>query len=294
MRVHFTVLSIISLSLGKMLQARVVPENNVSIPVESISTSGLSLEDANRINVTFFKIYKTSFQKYGAKLKFVVDWHNPRVNAFADRSFDNWRVTLLGGLIRHPKMTTNALKLVICHELGHHIGGAPKKELLYASAEGQADYWATQNCFKKSLLFSMKYSELKETATALESKIHERSSKKCRSIYRKVQDRDLCIISLAAAIEISDFLNSLRKRPQDISLGRPDISRVDKTNLDYPRTLQCRLDTFVAGALCPKTTPPHIDQRNELDSGCMEQGGFKVGHRPSCWYKPFTVYPHLR
>ena len=45
---------------------------------------------------------------------------------------------------------------MICHEVGHHLGGAPFMPKYYedyylfrGSSEGQADYYATSNCLKK-------------------------------------------------------------------------------------------------------------------------------------------------
>ena len=46
---------------------------------------------------------------------------------------------------------------IYCHELGHFIGGAPFKKnpgSTWASTEGQADYWATSVCLRRTLKLS--------------------------------------------------------------------------------------------------------------------------------------------
>ena len=35
---------------------------------------------------------------------------------------------MFGGLAGHETITTDAFALVACHELGHHIGGAQRKQ----------------------------------------------------------------------------------------------------------------------------------------------------------------------
>lgn len=39
---------------------------------------------------------------------------------------------------------------MLCHELGHHLGGAPfKPDISWMSTEGQADYFSGSTCLKK-------------------------------------------------------------------------------------------------------------------------------------------------
>jgi Zn-dependent protease with chaperone function len=53
---------------------------------------------------------------------------------------------MFGGLARDPLVTKDGFSAVICHEIGHHIAGAPRKGFSWASNEGQADYFATTKC----------------------------------------------------------------------------------------------------------------------------------------------------
>jgi len=60
---------------------------------------------------------------------------------------------MFGGLARHETMTPDGFATVVCHELGHHLGGVPKKFSWFgnswASNEGQADYFGIMKCLRK-------------------------------------------------------------------------------------------------------------------------------------------------
>jgi len=67
-------------------------------------------------------------------------WEDGTVNAYASENGNNDVISMFGGLARHPAITPDAFYLVACHEIGHHLGGAPKKgNTQWASNEGQAD-----------------------------------------------------------------------------------------------------------------------------------------------------------
>jgi hypothetical protein len=73
-------------------------------------------------------------------------WTDNTINA--DTYHENGKIVIraFGGLYRHPKMTNDAFKLVLCHELGHTFGGPPLYTGEDMSVEGQADYYSTDNC----------------------------------------------------------------------------------------------------------------------------------------------------
>jgi len=83
----------------------------------------------------------------GGELVVLPLWEDSRVNATARRDKDEWIIEVYGGLLTHPAIGENELLLILCHELGHHLGGAPTASRGgWASCEGQADYWSAKNC----------------------------------------------------------------------------------------------------------------------------------------------------
>jgi hypothetical protein len=70
-------------------------------------------------------------------------WDVSTINSQAWRSGSKRRVTLFGGLVRHPVMTVSGIGLVLAHETGHHLGGLPLDPALrWPTWQGQADFWA--------------------------------------------------------------------------------------------------------------------------------------------------------
>ncbi|MBY0517279.1 MAG: hypothetical protein K2P81_10240 [Bacteriovoracaceae bacterium] len=83
----------------------------------------------------------------GAELVIIPQWNDQRVNALATRKQGVWEIQVYGGLLTHPDIDDDELQLVLCHELGHHLGGAPTASRNgWAACEGQADYWSASAC----------------------------------------------------------------------------------------------------------------------------------------------------
>lgn len=133
---------------------------------------------------------------------------NPRINAEIKKEDDHLRINLMGGILGHERMNDEALKLLLCHEIGHFLGGPPYKSRTgWSSTEGQADYYSAFFCARK---FSFTDEAFIEAALAL------------TSIY--------------AGVTMS----------QSPRLETCEETRVGRTNYGYP-SVQCRLDTLIAG-----------------------------------------------
>ena len=94
------------------------------------------------------KAYQEVFKSKGRRLVVVErKWSSGTVNAYAYQRGKTSYVAMFGGLARHPAVTADGFLTVVCHEIGHHIGGYPFVNS-WASNEGQSDYYATTKCLK--------------------------------------------------------------------------------------------------------------------------------------------------
>ncbi|MCB0414215.1 MAG: hypothetical protein KDD50_07770, partial [Bdellovibrionales bacterium] len=121
----------------------IVPDNDLYIPPFSFFSlddpTGITEEQFNAVIDKTEAVYKDIIAEMGGDLQFQRNWDDGTVNAFANREGDTWLVAMFGGLARHFTITEDAFMMVVCHELGHHIGGAPKYNGDdWASNEGQA------------------------------------------------------------------------------------------------------------------------------------------------------------
>ncbi|MFL5785666.1 MAG: hypothetical protein ACJ76H_13705, partial [Bacteriovoracaceae bacterium] len=86
------------------------------------SAANLSQQEFNAAIDKVEIIYQKEFAKSGRK--FVVErlWDDTFANAKADYdSQGNPKIIMRGGLAYHS--TPDAISLIACHEIGHHIGG---------------------------------------------------------------------------------------------------------------------------------------------------------------------------
>ncbi len=219
-----------------------------------------------------YDLYEPIVDQQGAVLVFDETWSGVIRNAYASRPKPYvWQVNLYGGLAREDLLTPDGYAYVICHELGHHLGGAPKDYYNdWASVEGQADYFASSRCLKRVFadVRSLHWATTEFTPEVIN---------KCRQ-YVDSQQREICQRTIQAALSFTTMIASNYDEPTpDIIL--PDILIVEETLQDYP-SLQCRLDTAVAGALCDADLSVMPDAYN-AEKGFCSTG---VGARPECWY----------
>lgn len=151
---------------------------------------------------------------FDEKLSVYKDWNFPHIDSAYARRWDEAQILLYAGLAHRTEINIDALALIFCHELGHLYAGEPLKEMgNHISAEGQADYFATKYCLRRSL--------------------------------RNLNPHDIEERSLAAIKQVGKFLanNWGHTHP---SIHTPDKSQVKETYKSYPSP-QCRFDTYLAG-----------------------------------------------
>jgi hypothetical protein len=237
-----------------------LPENDLSFPRSYHKDSqdedlALHMRVENQIN--HFKSVMSEVVKKQMKKKLIIklDWDNPRVNASATRDDANNAVLIiLGGMARHPQLSPDGLYGILCHELGHHLAGSPKKrrgrstKLSWSSAEGQADYFSTTSCLPR--LFKRpnysvnpsSYTDSKEVSYALDL----------------CEGKEECARINLTGLSMARVFASLKDYGEFPRLDTKDFNEAWETDLGHPGP-QCRLDTYKAGVF-------------NLD-------------RPRCWYK---------
>ena len=257
------------------------PENNLKIEVGDKASNNMTkemfLDAVSRVST----VYEPIVAEKGGKLIMNNRWDDATVNASAQQSGKNWQVNMYGGLARHPLVTVDGFMMVVCHELGHHIGGAPRKGgfgSAWASNEGQSDYFAGLKCMRRVLE--------KEDNIAIVSKmtIDSEVVTKCESIYKSESEIALCQRISMAGKSLAMLLGDLGGN-SNVKFTTPDTSKVARTNDNHPAA-QCRLDTYFQGTLCDKAISDDVDGKDALKGVCLKRDGYELGMRPLCWYKP--------
>lgn len=267
-----------------------MPDNELYIPVGlKMASTGVTEQTFKQAIKEFDGIYKPVFKDdYGATLKIVGDWEDGTVNAYARQIGSTWQVNMFGGLARHPEATLDGFRAVLCHEIGHHIAGAPKKAsrwgTTWASNEGQSDYYATTKCLRK--FYSSQSQKHKTRLFYLNHKSLNDEDKfakaKCESVYQDLDEAAACFRSALAGKSLARLLGSLRGNP-DVLFSKPDTTVVAKTDHNHPKA-QCRMDTYFQGALCANDEDELADPKDVRKGYCTAIEGHKVGLRPACWY----------
>lgn len=268
------------------------PENDLYIPKDmKSSTLGMTEAVFNQAIDDIEKIYIPIFKKeHGSTLKVERKWEDGTVNAYAQQKGKNWNVHMFGGLARHSVVTPDGFRAVICHEVGHHVGGAPKINSWFgsswASNEGQADYFATSKCLKKFFKADHeKTIQIYEKAETTNDANREYSKRLCNDANTSVLEAAICFRGAMAGQSLAELFRVLRRLPKALEFATPDKNVVTKTNDKHPAP-QCRMDTYFQGALCDKGEDILPSQSDASVSYCNRKDQYKLGIRPLCWLKP--------
>lgn len=256
------------------------PKNNLYISADDKAANSMTEERFNQIIDRVEAVYKPIVKAKGGNLVVQRNWTDGTVNAYASRSGSTWNVAMFGGLARHQYVTDDGFMMVVCHELGHHIGGAPKKGgwgSAWASNEGQSDYFATLKCMRQIL-------EKDDNETIVASMtIDAVASQKCESQYKSVNEIALCKRLAMGGKSLAMLLGDLGGN-SNVNFNTPDTKVVKTTDHNHPQA-QCRLDTYFQGALCDKSLSEDVSDSDATKGVCIQRD-VKVGTRPLCWYKP--------
>jgi hypothetical protein len=266
-----------------------LPDNDLYIPADKQSLVDANIDEAafNAIIDKVIAVYEPIVQAKGAMLNVARLWENPTVNASAQQWGNYWRINMYGGLARHKLITPDGFATVVCHELGHHLAGAPKKLdnpwSKWASNEGQSDYFASLKCLRKA----WKNDDNKTIISTMT--VPDDIQTNCDTQFgADTDDAAMCIRTSMAGMSTALLLQELRRQTGDLKVSTPDSKQVAKTNHNHPEP-QCRLDTYHAGSLCLVRDDVDVDDTDEELGTCYRANNQEVGARPLCWFKPARV-----
>lgn len=287
------VFALVAVTLSLSAHGMILPRNHLDRE-DHFGFSNVSEEQFNKIVDSIVALWKPIAKQHGANLVANKSWNDSTVNAYAQQEGNTWKVSFFGGLARRPEVTPDGFALVVCHELGHHFGGYAFYGGRWAASEGESDYWATQVCARRIWWKSTEKNE--RLARRVSSPIEE----KCNQAWTSEDDRALCYRIAEGGLSLAKLLGALGGRGEP-KVSTPDSMKVPRT-ITYHPAAQCRLDTYLNGALCTqkptlKIIPGKKDgvgyntPEAEAEAGkysCMTSDNFQFGFRPRCWFKPLV------
>lgn len=257
--------------------ASILPPNDLHLQDTMELDSGVTQAQFNAVIDKAERYYRPIMARHGGELQITRSWNDSTVNASAIQLGDTWNVTMYGGLARRPEVTVDGFALVLCHEIGHHLAGFPYVSS-WASNEGQSDYYGSLSCLRE--LWKNDTTENAAAARVVDS--HAKA--KCDSVWTTASDRNMCYRIMMAGRSLAELLGAGAK----VSFKTPDTRTVSSTNHSHPAA-QCRLDTYMAGALCRAKFAPGTIPDSETASAsytCANKSLYSEGLRPRCWYAP--------
>lgn len=258
-----------------------LPPNNLKHRISAKDSGGISEAQFNAVMDRMQAIYGPIVAAHGGNLVIHRLWTDDTVNASAEQQGGDWILNMYGGLARDKAITQDGMALVICHEMGHHLGGAPRYGGTdWAADEGEADYYANSKCLHRFFGDSATAQFTRPVLTD-DGAIAKAA---CAKSWKSSADRALCERSSAAGQSVTALFTELSGDAPS-HFDTPDPSVVAQTNDEHPAS-QCRLDTYFQGSLCNKSYTIDMSPTDPAVGGCVLSQGYKQGMRPFCWYKP--------
>lgn len=289
---RFTLFGLFLASTGA--RADFLPPNDLWKEDGMFRSVSLTEADFNQVIDLAENVFGEIISKnFGAKLKVKRLWSDTTVNASAIQFGSDWTVSMYGGLARRPEVTRDGFALVLCHEIGHHLGGYPFTSN-WAANEGESDYFASIACPR------ILWKDQLETNASFRGSVEAIPQALCDQAWTTTEDQNLCYRVTMGGKSLASLLSKLGGT--SAAWDTPDTSKVKATNNEHPAG-QCRLDTYLAGALCKLNFDSAIipgkdlgSKRNskaaEMDAAkysCTEYMSFLSGVRPNCWFKPLLT-----
>jgi hypothetical protein len=189
-----------------------------------------------------------------------LDWyevslaHASYMSSMSEEGLLRHDLTIMGGLLKKEYVDPATAVLILCHELGHGLGGTPFKNNDGANArpvsvEGQADYYASLVCVPRV------------TAYLPQEWIGPGGQNQGLCSQESFQAARICQFLVQGIQGLSDFLKENNPTLPALDLNSQESALASEINSEptYYPSPQCRIDTLVAG--------------------------LKGASRPGCWWK---------
>lgn len=261
----------------------IVEQNDLWISATQKSENGMTEEIFNEVLDKMEALYAPIIADKGKRLSVDRNWEDGTVNAYAQQLGNVWKISMFGGLARHPAVTADGFALVACHELGHHLGGQPKKRSFFggswASNEGQSDYFGNAKCMRKY------FEQDNNIDIVANMDVPEYVTVRCERNFTTAEDVAMCERGAMAGMSLAGLFHALRNLDVPLLFETPDTKVVARTDDNHPAS-QCRLDTYFQAALCEISAYEDLSDRDAATGACNRSTGHTDGLRPLCWYKP--------
>ena len=190
------------------------------IPTDSILNNEMNVTNFYLVPVKVMGLFSNEIAGLNYPLELKADWNSPFFGAGVSLYENSYKLMILGGMTRMKEMTLDAYAAIVCHEMGHLLGGEPRQTITgadWASAEGQADFFAASVCLKKYYKSQGIMSEIE--------------------ISKKIEKAGFDFISLALKVETNQKIKNFKR-------AKVEMPAVDHTLLNLYPSLQCRYENF--------------------------------------------------
>ncbi len=253
--------------LSRLSFAHEMPEHSrYQILVTDPTTSTVTEESFKSIPTIIHSLNQANYHKENISVSLNLKWDVPYFSAWVkDEAPRKYSMNFWGGIARIPGMNDNAHALTACHEVGHLLGGEPRLTIpsfLWATSEGQSDYYATSVCLKSYFDLLEKMGKLEEPQ--VDQKLYTR----CLTNYDETRDFLICLNIMEGIEGFSHLLHHLDSKKTKLDFNKKS-AKVKATILNsYPEP-QCRIETLIAGNFCSPEEYPCLGKENA---------------RPQCWF----------
>jgi hypothetical protein len=231
-RFFFIIFLFFSLSISSSIL-----KNNYEIRPGEVTSSEVNRAEFYNITSEIYELF------YRPNISLKYEWDQPYFTAYAhEESEESFSLNFWGGLARIPDMLEETWAFVVCHELGHVLGGGPFlniDSLNWASSEGQSDYFAAQICLPR--YFKSKGQEDIKYQTFLPFELGF-----CTERYKKQVDHSVCLRLLRAQRGFV-AINRYMQNDEAYEFNK----QIQRTNNEGSMpSLQCRMNTLTDGTSC--------------------------------------------